>query len=88
MTKSEYWILNSVVEARWPLWALALKDLDEWANYPGHGLDRPELVEILERLFRRGSLIAQPEGEGQRSLCPIGLPLSMGSIRRRGSSTA
>lgn len=53
-TRAEYWILELVVEGSWPLTYLASRNIDEMFNRPGHGLDRPALIDCLEGLFVAG----------------------------------
>lgn len=59
MNRSEYWLLDSVVEARYPLVWLVSDDVEGSFNKRHHGLERNELVGILAELFGRGDLLAK-----------------------------
>ena len=59
MDKGEYWLLDSVIEARYPLMWLASEDIEGRFNKRNHGLKRDELVSVLKHLFWRGDLFAQ-----------------------------
>jgi hypothetical protein len=59
MDKSEYWLLDSVIEAWCPLVWLASEDIEGSFNKRSHGLKRGELVTVLNRLFHRGYLLAK-----------------------------
>lgn len=61
MDKNEYWLLDSVVESQYKLRWLVAKNLDEILNRPSHGLERDELVRVLDHLFQRGDLLAHEE---------------------------
>jgi hypothetical protein len=58
LTRGEYWLLESVVEAGIPLCWLAWDSLDEAINKQGHGLARPILLQTLDGLFQAGLLEA------------------------------
>jgi len=59
MDKSEYWLLDSVVEAWCPLVWLVSEGIEESFNKRTHDLKRGELVSVLNHLFRRGDLLAK-----------------------------
>jgi hypothetical protein len=59
MDKDEYWLLDSVVESWDSLKCLVSEDIEGAFNKPSHGLHRDELVSVLDRLFRRGDLLAE-----------------------------
>lgn len=59
MDKDEYWLLDSVVEARDSLKCLVSEDIEVAFNKQGHGLNRDELISVLDRLFQRGDLFAE-----------------------------
>jgi len=59
MDKDEYWLLDSVVESQCPLAWLVAKNVGEVLNKRDHDLNRDELMSVLNRLFRRGDLLAQ-----------------------------
>ena len=59
MDKDEYWLLDSVVESRCPLVWLVAKNAGEVLNKRDHGLNRDELISVLNSLFRRGDLLAR-----------------------------
>src|SRR5215212_12115688 len=59
MDKGEYWLLNSAVEAWYPLVWLVCDNVEEVFNKRHHGLERDELVSVLAELFERGDLLAQ-----------------------------
>ena len=59
MDKSEYWLLDSVVEAWCPLVWLVSEDIEGAFNKRNHGLERGELVTVLNHLFQRGDLLAK-----------------------------
>lgn len=59
MDKAEYWLLDSVVEGWYPLWWLVAENIEGAFNKRNHGLNRDELVSVLDRLFRRGDLLAK-----------------------------
>lgn len=54
LTRGEYWLLETVVEARIPLCWLDWASMEEALNKQGHGLDRPRLVYTLHQLFQSG----------------------------------
>jgi len=64
VTPLEYWLLDCVVEWRFPLAALVSPNLDELINRPGHGADEADLVEALAGLFRRGLIVADKGSSG------------------------
>ena len=59
MDASEYWLLDSVVESRDSLAMLVSKDIETAFNKRSHGLTRDQLINVLERLFLGGDLLAQ-----------------------------
>lgn len=59
MDKNEYWLLDSVVEKWDSLKCLVSDDIEGAFNKRSHGLNRDELVSVLDRLFRRRDLLAQ-----------------------------
>lgn len=59
MDAAEYWILDSVHEAWYPLALLVSPDIGLIYNRPTHGLAYEALVAVLERLFQRGDLAAE-----------------------------
>ena len=59
MNKNEYWLLDSAVEAWYPLVWLVSDDVEGSFNKRHHGLERDELVSVLAELFGRGDLSAQ-----------------------------
>src|SRR5215210_6213459 len=59
MNKNEYWLLNSAVEAWYPLALLVCDNLEEVFNREHHGLERDELVNVLAELFEGGDLLAK-----------------------------
>jgi hypothetical protein len=59
MEKDEYWLLDSVVEARLSLKCLVSEDIEARLNKRSHGLNRDELIEVLRDLFQRGDLLAK-----------------------------
>ena len=60
MNKDEYWLMDSVVEGWCPLVWLVAENVGEILNRRDHGLNRDELMSVLNRLFRQGDLLAQP----------------------------
>jgi len=59
MDKAEYWILESAVHSVSPINVLASEDsITNWFFYPGPGLSRPDMINVLHRLFEAGDLIA------------------------------
>ncbi len=58
LTRGEYWLLESVVRGGMAIGWLDWPGLEECLNKPGHGLDRPTLVETLWRLFSDGLISA------------------------------
>src|SRR4026207_1307452 len=59
MDRDECWLLDSVVTGWCPLVWLAAKNGGEVLNKRDHGLNRDELISVLNRLFRRGDLLAR-----------------------------
>jgi hypothetical protein len=59
MDKDEYWLLDSVVEGWVQLRWLAAKNVGEVLNKRDHDLSRDALIKVLNRLLRRGDLLAQ-----------------------------
>lgn len=59
MDKNEYWLLDSVVEKWDSLKSLVSDDIEGAFNKRSHGLNRDELVSVLDHLFQRGDLLAR-----------------------------
>lgn len=59
MDKNEYWLLDSVVEGWYPIGWLVSADVEGAFNKPNHGLNRDELISVLDSLFQRGDLLAE-----------------------------
>ena len=59
MNKGEYWILDSVLTARYPFECLAADDTESVYNKRGHGLKGIELLDTLYRLFLNRDLLAE-----------------------------
>jgi hypothetical protein len=59
MNRGEYWLLDSVVEAWYPLVWLVSDDVEGSFNKRHHGLERDELVGVLAELFGGGDLLAK-----------------------------
>ena len=53
-TRGEYWLLESVVSWKLPIWRLDRASLDEVLNKEAHGMSRELLVETLTKLFAAG----------------------------------
>ena len=60
-TRSEYWLLETVVEHEFSVCALIGSDLELLLNKKGHGLSRVSLVETLHRLLVSGLIYARVE---------------------------
>ena len=60
-TRGEYWLLDTVVEFRFPVSGLMASNLEENLNKKGHGLARDALVETLHRLITSGLIAAESE---------------------------
>lgn len=58
MDAGEYWLLDSVVESRDSLAMLVSNDIETAFNKRSHGLTRDQLINVLERLFLGGDLLA------------------------------
>jgi len=58
MDKDEYWLLDSAIESWHSLASLVSEDLESGFNKRTHGLNRDELISVLNCLFRRGDLLA------------------------------
>lgn len=58
MDAGEYWLLDSVVESLDSLAMLVSKDIETAFNKRSHGLTRDQLLNVLERLFLGGDLLA------------------------------
>jgi hypothetical protein len=58
MDAGEYWLLDSVVESRDSLALLVSNDIETAFNKRSHGLTREQLINVLERLFLGGDLLA------------------------------
>ncbi|MFH5806450.1 hypothetical protein [Alienimonas sp. DA493] len=65
LTRGEYWILNSLVEAKVPLAFYRGSDQDffDLFNRPSHGLTKDELVLTLLGLFNAGWIVGRAEHE-------------------------
>ena len=59
LTRGEYWLLNTVVEFRFPVSDLMASNLEENLNKKGHGLTRTALIETLHRLISSGLISAK-----------------------------
>ena len=59
MDKSDYWLLDSAVEARQSLKCLVSEDIEAGFNKRSHRLNRDELIGVLGHLFQRGDLLAK-----------------------------
>jgi len=59
MDEGEYWLLDSVIEAWYPLRWLVSGDVELAFNRRHHGISRGELTGTLGRLFERGELLAK-----------------------------
>jgi hypothetical protein len=57
-TRGEYWLLTTVAELAVPICWLDWDDIEEVLNKPGHGMDRPLLINTMETLFSGGLIIA------------------------------
>ena len=58
MDQSEYWILESAIEIKWPLSDLARSDHQKAMNRKtDHGMDYAQLFAVLRMLFEKGYLI-------------------------------
>lgn len=55
-SRGEYWILESMVDIRYPLRHLALSanEIEEIFNKPSHGMGPDDLKDTLESLFQQG----------------------------------
>ena len=60
-TRGEYWLLDTVVEFRFPVSGLMDSNLEENLNKKGHGLTRTALIETLHRLISWGLISAKNE---------------------------
>ena len=58
-TRGEYWLLDTVVEFRFPVSGLMANNLEENLNKKGHGLTRTALLETLHRLISWGLISAK-----------------------------
>ena len=63
-TRSEYWLLETVVEHELEIFALVDDDLELHLNKKGHELTRTSLVETLYRLLSSGLIYAKNEEIG------------------------
>ena len=61
LTRGEYWLLDTVVEFRFPVLGLMASNLEEILNKKGHGLTRDALIETLHRLISSGLISAENE---------------------------
>ena len=58
-TRGEYWILETAIESRFPVYGLMSRNLEENLNKKGHGLTRTALLETLHRLISWGLISAE-----------------------------
>lgn len=65
MEKPEYLILEYALQMYIPLACLSASNITETFNLEHHDLSRPELVEVLCRLFGDGDLVAIGPGDGE-----------------------
>ena len=63
-TRGEYWLLETVVEREFEVWALIWSDLELYLNKKGHELTRKSVVETLHRLLSSGLIYAKSEATG------------------------
>lgn len=56
ISKSEYWILDSVLNRRYPLSLLLSPNAGLHFNKPDHDLSRADLLQVLQKLFKQGSI--------------------------------
>ena len=63
MNKIEYWFLDAAVRLKLPFHWLSASNVDELLNRPHHQHSGPELLTVLERLFARGDLFLDFEGD-------------------------
>lgn len=59
MDAATFWILDSAIEAWYPLYWLVSPDIELAYNRPTHGLSSEALSAVLQRLFQRGDLLAE-----------------------------
>lgn len=65
LTRGEYWLLETVVSAGCPLCFVAVEcypkpeGMESMFNKPGHGLNRSQVVDTLDRLFKEGLIEAR-----------------------------
>ena len=69
-TRGEYWLLDTVVEFRFPISSLMADNLEENLNKKGHGLTRDTLIETLHRLIAWGLISAKSEVDAPISTHP------------------
>ena len=62
-TRGEYWLLDTVVEFRFPVSSLMASNLEEILNKKGHGLTRDALIETLDRLITWGLISAENKAD-------------------------
>ena len=60
-TRGEYWLLDTVVEFRFPVSGLMDSNLEENLNKKGHGLTRTALIETFHRLLSGGLISVKNE---------------------------
>ena len=63
LTRGEYWLLESVAEFKIPLRYFNWEDLEIDLNKPSHGMDRPLLINTLQKLYSEGLIFAGQRGE-------------------------
>ena len=63
-TRSEYWLLETVVEHELEIFALVDDDLELHLNKKGHELTRTSLVETFHQLLSLGLIYAKNEVDG------------------------
>ena len=59
MERAEYWILDCALETSTPLCGLVSEQIEELFNRGSHGLSRPELIDLLGRMFGGGDLVVR-----------------------------
>jgi len=68
MDKDEYWLLDSAIEGWYSIKWLVSDDIEGSFNKQNHGLNREQLISVLDHLFQRGDLLA----ERMEKLVPTG----------------
>ncbi|MEM8531801.1 MAG: hypothetical protein AAGF95_13215 [Chloroflexota bacterium] len=72
MNRAEYWLMDSVVEACYPLFWLVLNtdDLEAAYNRVAHRMNKTELVDVLYNLVCRGDIVLHQMDQGETHLIP------------------